>query len=96
MQLRYKEIFRMEAQDLIGNYLGVNVDVKGPKVQHFTPLLDKMSTKISQWRSKGLTQASKLIIINAILVASVVNQLSVFEIPTIIVGKLDRMLARFF
>lgn len=96
MKLRYKEIFKMEAQDSIGTYLGVNVDINGRKVQHFTPLLDKMSTQISHWKSKGLSQASKLIIINSILVASVVNQLSVFHIPSIIAGKLDGMLARFF
>lgn len=55
LQLRYKEIFRMEAQESLGSYLGVNIDITGSKIWHFTPLLDSMSTRISQWQSKGLS-----------------------------------------
>ena len=92
----YKDIFRMEAHASLGTYLGVNVDFNGSKVIHFTPLLDKMANQIGHWQNKGLSQASKLIIINSVLVASLINQLSIFQIPNTIAHKLDGMLARFF
>ena len=59
----------MESKASLGVYLGlgVSVDVQDKKIQHFTPLLDTISSKIAQWRNKCLSQSAKLIIINSIL-----------------------------
>lgn len=92
----YKRILQMEDKLSLGNYLGNSIDIQGPKVQHFTPLLDIISTKIARWNSCLLSQSTKVIIINSILVASIMHQLSIFPIPLTITHKLDAMIARFF
>lgn len=86
----------MNSQISVGKYLGVNVDVLGPKVQHFTPLLDALSAKIAQWRKTGLNKAAKLMIINSFPVSSIIQHLIVFKLPSTIANKSDNMLARFF
>ena len=96
MQHQIKSIFNMNAQDSIGRYLGTQVEVSPSKIQHFTPLLDLLSSKIGQCRARNLSQAAKLIIINSFLVASLVHHISVFKIPSTIANKMDRILARFF
>lgn len=96
LQHRVKSILSMNSQESLGRYLRVKVEVRGSKLQYFTPLLDRLSTKIAQWRTRCLSQAAKLIIINSFLVATLVHHLSVFIIPSAIARKMDSMLARFF
>ena len=93
---KYKELLQMEDKPTLGSYLGTPIDIQGSKIQHFTPLLDTVSEKIAKWNYKQLSQPSKLIIINSILVATIMHQLAVLPIPTTIANKLDAMLARFF
>lgn len=95
-QQEYKGILRMDSQSSLGTYLGTPIDIQGSKVRHFTPLLDKVSGNISQWRHRTLSQSVKLIIINSILIPSILHHLVVFSIPCYIVNKLDGLLCRFF
>ena len=95
-QLELKTLLSMESKESIGTYLGVSVDINGPKVQHFTPLLDSIASKITGWQHRSLSQPAKLIIINSILVATIMHHLSVFPLPGTIVNKIDSMLIRFF
>ena len=46
-QQTYKDLLRMGSHTSLGIYLGTPIDIQGTKMQHFTPLLDKISTKIS-------------------------------------------------
>lgn len=54
-QQEYKTILRMEANTSIGLYLGAPIDIQGSKCHHFTPLLEKISTKISQRSHRNLS-----------------------------------------
>lgn len=92
----YKRLLQMEDQTSLGTYLGTPIDIQGSKVQHFTPLLDVISNKITRWNHNQLSQSSKLIIINSILIATIMHQLAVLPIPTTIANKLDAMMMRFF
>ena len=92
----FKEILRMDFSSSLGKYLEAQVDIQGSKIRHFTPLLEKVATTISQWKNRPLSQSTKLIIINSIIVASIMHQLGVSRIPTTIVSRIDSMIARFF
>lgn len=48
LQHRVKSILSMNSQESLGRYLRVKVEVRGSKLQYFTPLLDRLSTKIAQ------------------------------------------------
>ena len=95
-QLSYKNKLRMESRDNMGQYLGLPVDIQDKKVQHFTYLLDLISSKLSAWGHRCLSQSQKLIIINSILVASLNHVLAVFKIPATITNKINGLLASFF
>lgn len=97
LQQEYKQILRMPSVSSLGTYLGTLIDIQGSKVQHFTPLLDKViTTTINRWNHMNLSQATKIIIINAILLGKVLHYLSVFKIPATITNKVDSLLAMFF
>ena len=92
----YKTTLQMEDKHSLGTYLGSPIDIQGPKVPHFTFLLDVVSRKIAAWNHTWLTQPTKLIVINSILAATIMHHLSIFQLPATITNKLDAMLARFF
>ena len=95
-QQRFKSLLRMQAHSNMGTYLGIPFDIQDNKVPHFTPLLDKISSRIAQWHHHKLSQSMKLIVINSILIASLINHLSIFRIPSSITHKIDSMIGRFF
>ena len=103
-QQQYKEILCMESVTSLGNYLGIPVDmygnipvdIKDNKIKHFTPLLDRITSKISQWSHMDMSQPAKVIIINSVLIGAIRHYLSVFRIPTTIVNKIDSIMASFF
>lgn len=96
-QQEYKSILRMESKDSIGSHPGTPIDFQSTKVQHFTPLLEKISSRISSWNNnKLLSPQVKLIIINSILIASIAHQLGVFNIPNTIANKIDSLIAKLF
>ena len=76
-QQQYKEILRMESATFLGTYLGIPVDIQDNKVQHFTPLLDRITSNIAQWSHMDLSQPAKLIIINSVLIAEYVEFLCI-------------------
>lgn len=86
----------MDSKHSLGVYLGASVDIQDSRIRHFTPLLDLVSKKLSQWTQRSLSQATKVIIINSILIASLLHHLSIFRIPGAISNKIDSLLARFF
>lgn len=86
----------MESRTSMGLYLGILIDFQNSKVHQFTPLLDKISKRIASWNHSKISQLSKMIIINSILIGAIMHQLAVFRIPTTITSKIDRMLASFF
>lgn len=95
-QQDYKVILPMESQASLGTYLGVPIDLQTTKVQHFTPLLDKICHRITSWSHTNISQPTKMIIINSILIGAIMNHLAIFRIPTTITNKIDSMLASFF
>lgn len=86
----------MDSSTSVGMHLGVPIDIQDTKVRHFTPLLDKITLKISQWAHFDISQSSKIIIINAILIGLIRHYLSILRIPETILSKIDRLMAIFF
>ncbi|XP_074314339.1 uncharacterized protein LOC141649551 [Silene latifolia] len=88
-------ILRMKAADSFGTYLGVPVDLPKCKKNAFHDLLDKITTRISSWASLHLSQPSKLVIINSILIGSLVHILAAVPLPLSVSKKLDSLIAAF-
>ena len=96
MQQQYKSILGVDARLSLGTYLDIPIDLEGSKVEHFTPLLDTITTRITQWNHSSISQSAKVIIINSILIGALMHHLAVFKIPSTIMNKLESILAVFF
>ncbi|XP_010666689.2 uncharacterized protein LOC104883828 [Beta vulgaris subsp. vulgaris] len=92
----YKNLLGMETRDSLGTYLGAPIDFQGSRVQTFTHLLDKASSRITSWSDCSLSQPAKVIIINSILIGALMHYLAVFRVPQTITNKLDGLFATFF
>lgn len=73
MQEGYNSILQIDTSPSLGTYLGTPIDIKGAKVSHFTPLLDKVSRKLSLWSHTHIFQPAKIIVINTILVGALIH-----------------------
>lgn len=91
----YKGILQVATVNSLSAYLGTPIDIQGSKVGHFTPLLDKISMKITQWNQSTISQSAKIIIINSILLGTITHQLCVFKIPTTVVNKIESLMTVF-
>lgn len=61
MQQQYKSILGVDARLSLGTYLGIPIDLQGSKVEHFTPLLDTITKRITQWNHSSISQSAKVI-----------------------------------
>lgn len=51
---------------------------------------------IGCWNNINISQSAKLIVINSIILGTIMHRLSIFQIPTSIVNKIDSLIAMFF
>ncbi|XP_074290558.1 uncharacterized protein LOC141617273 [Silene latifolia] len=89
-------ILKMNHVPAFGTYLGVPIDFPRKRSVMFLPYIDKLITRIASWSALHLSQPSKLIIISAILLASLNHVFSVVPIPLGVCRKIDSLLASFW
>ncbi|XP_021751084.1 uncharacterized protein LOC110716759 [Chenopodium quinoa] len=77
-------------------YLDLPVDIGRSKCKAFQPLVDKITTRLTNFAPLHLSAAAKLVVINSVLVASINHVLSVFRIPSSIINKINNLLIRFW
>ncbi|XP_074303591.1 putative mitochondrial protein AtMg00310 [Silene latifolia] len=79
-----------------GTYLGVPIDIPRKRSAIFLPFVDAITTRISSWSALHLSQPSKLIVISAILLASLNHVFSAVPIPIGVCRKIDALLTAFW
>ncbi|XP_074304872.1 uncharacterized protein LOC141639712 [Silene latifolia] len=89
-------ILKMTHFPSFGTYLGVPIDIPRRRSELFLPFIDCMTTRIASWSALHLSQPNKLIIISAILLASLNHLFSVVPIPSCVSRKIDALLAAFW
>ncbi|XP_074271526.1 uncharacterized protein LOC141595457 [Silene latifolia] len=89
-------ILRMKDSSIFGTYLGVPVDLPKQKTTAFQGLIDKLKSCVSSWSSLHLSQSSKLVIINSILLGSMAHILAAIPLPLAISRKLDSLIFAFW
>lgn len=80
----------------LGNHLGVPIDIGRKKKDHFQFLVDKISSKILACSAVRLSQASKLILIQVVLISISSHVMRCLKIPLSVTNKLDSIITRFF
>ncbi|XP_074288211.1 uncharacterized protein LOC141613378 [Silene latifolia] len=69
-------ILKVPSKHNFGLYLGAPIDLGRKKTSAFQFLLDKISSKIISWGAASFSQASKLLLINSILMASIAHDVN--------------------
>ncbi|XP_074298919.1 uncharacterized protein LOC141629897 [Silene latifolia] len=89
-------ILKVPSKQNFGLYLGAPIDLGRKKTSAFQFILDKISTKILSWGAANFSQASKLLLINSILMASIAHVASILPIPLHITTKLNYLIDLFW
>lgn len=80
----------------LGKYLGVFVDDLKEQRQNFMALVAKIDKRLAGWKSRLLSQASRLVLIKSMLAADPVYPLSTFRAPQYVTSKIDSQMVNFF
>jgi hypothetical protein len=77
-------------------YLGLPLLLGTSQKEAFQPLIDKVISKISGWRSKTLSQAARTVLIKSIAATIPTYAMSTFLLPSSLCKTLDRRFKDFF
>jgi hypothetical protein len=77
-------------------YLGVTFKLRDRRVEGFQDLIDKVSARLQSWKSKLLSQAGRLTLINFVLTSLPIYTFSVFKILEVVCKKLDSLVNAFW
>lgn len=59
-------------------------------------LLERIEKKLSSWKGKHLSAGGRLVLINSVLSSLPLYMLSFFEVPRMVLEKLEYLRSRFF
>jgi hypothetical protein len=77
-------------------YLGIPMQVTKLKNADWNVLLERIEKKLSSSKGKHLSVGGRLVLINSVLISLPMFMMSFFEIPRVILRKLDYLMSRFF
>ena len=95
-QEEIKNRFGVEVIRQHETYLGLPSLVGRSKKHTFRALKENLDNKLSDWKEKLLSQASKEVLIKAVAKAIRTYTMSVFKLPDSLCDELTRMILRFW
>lgn len=99
---------RPEAKDLIltvagikssqsyDKYLGLPIQLGRDRIKYFKSIIDRVRSRISNWKIKHLSQAGKEILIKAVLQAIPTYSMGVFKLPKSMLEELTRLIRQYW
>ncbi|XP_074283561.1 uncharacterized protein LOC141608108 [Silene latifolia] len=90
------KLLTIQYKDNFGVYLGVLADIGRNKVAPFGYLLDKVIYKLTSWNTLNLSQSAKLVLINAVLIASLNHVMLIFKLPQGVTAKIEATILAFW
>jgi hypothetical protein len=92
----YSQLFGCKVGSYPFKYLGIPMQVTKLKNVDWNVLLERIEKKLSSWKGKHLSVGGRLVLINSVLTSLPMFMMSFFEIPQVILRKLDYLRSRFF
>lgn len=77
-------------------YLGLPLHIQRARTTAFSPILEKITGKLSSWKSIALSQARKGVLIRSVASAIPSYAMSMFLLPKTITNKLDSCFSNFW
>lgn len=77
-------------------YLGIDISLMNKESKFFQPVIDKMESTASLWKTKLLGQGGKLTLIKAVLSSVPIYQQSCFKAPKSTSDQMNQIMRIFF
>ncbi|XP_043718138.1 uncharacterized protein LOC122666093 [Telopea speciosissima] len=94
-QALFEDTLGIAAGSLPITYLGVPIASRGLKASDFQVLISKVEQKISTWKARVLSFASRVVLIKSVVMGCISHWVNVFRLPQHTVDVLERMMAKF-
>lgn len=95
IQNQIKSIMGFNIGTLPVRYLGVPLVSKKIGIKECKPLIDKVKSRIIDWKNKSLSFAGRLQLISAVLASMQVYWMAVFKIPAGVIQDLEKLFKGF-
>ncbi|KAF7824519.1 ribonuclease H [Senna tora] len=92
----YREEWRIEFRNNLGKYLGTYVDGRLNSHCIYEELLEKIQSRLAGWKSKLISQAGRVTLINSVLQALPIYQMSNGALPKKVSDKIESITNNFF
>ena len=76
-------------------YLGCTIFKGKSNQKYFEQLVLKIQNKVAGWKSKLLSPSGKLILIKHVLASIPIHVLSVFDVPQVVLRRIQSIMANF-
>ncbi|KAK9048994.1 hypothetical protein SSX86_032039 [Deinandra increscens subsp. villosa] len=77
-------------------YLGIPVGANMGLIRNWTPMIEKVKSRLNRWKALTLTQGGKATLIKSILGSLPLYYLSLFKAPSVVIKKLEAIRRDFF
>ncbi|KAJ4758597.1 RNA-directed DNA polymerase (reverse transcriptase)-related family protein [Rhynchospora pubera] len=94
--LRFSRILNCSPKDMPVTYLGLPLSIRRLKKVHYKPLIDAFQRKLDGWKSRFLSSAGRLTLINSVLTSLPLYYMQVMQLPAWLITHLDGIRRRFF
>ncbi|KAF5459101.1 hypothetical protein F2P56_023085 [Juglans regia] len=91
-----KQVTGLADSSNLEKYLGLPSLIGRSKVREFQGILERVSKRIGNWKTKFLSQAGKEILLKAIIQTITTYSMSVFLLPKLLCNKLNSMMSNFW
>jgi hypothetical protein len=92
----YSHLFGCQMGGYPFKYLGIPMHYKKLRNSDWNTLLERIEKKLSSWKGKHLSVGRRLVLINSVLTSLPLYMLSFFEVPRMVLEKLEYLRSRFF
>ncbi|XP_042939340.1 uncharacterized protein LOC122274360 [Carya illinoinensis] len=90
------KIAGVNATDSFEKYLGLPTMVGRTKIASFHNLIDRVWTRVTNWKTNSLSIVGKEILVKSVLQAIPTYTMEVFLLPQSIINRLDQLLRKFW
>ncbi|KAK5832869.1 hypothetical protein PVK06_016675 [Gossypium arboreum] len=90
-------VFRMDVVckckfgDLPFNYLGIPLGADPRKISSWDGIVKRVERKLTGWKSRSLSWADRVVLINAVLSSLPIYFMSIFQVPIAVIKKIDKI-----
>ncbi|OAY71818.1 LINE-1 retrotransposable element ORF2 protein [Ananas comosus] len=93
---RYADILGCRVGSLPFRYLGLPLHIKPIRKEEWSPIINRIETRIDGWKAKLLSQGGRLILVNSVLSNLPLFYFAIFKVPQWVLKRIEALRRSFF